>query len=110
MTYIFYDPKNLKVMGMSDDENSLEFPCVEVAESYHSSTGYDLIEEDGKIKVKPKEKLEVNFTKENEKHIKNKQLKEWRERINEGKSELNQKILDGKITVQDLTNFIFKYL
>ncbi len=103
--YIFYNEK-LKVMGMSNDENSLEFPYIEVPESYHSSTGFDLIRENGKIKVKSKAKLEVDFKKVDDKHMRNKQFEEWRKRVGEAKDELKS----DKITLKDLKQFILKYL
>ncbi len=93
---------------MSEDGNSMQFPYIETVENYHSTTGFDIIEEDGKLVVKPKPKLEASFEKEDEYHNrKNKELLRWRERINEGKEELKK---NNKITAKDLTNFIINYL
>lgn len=36
MRKIFFNPKTLEIKGMSDGENSLDFPYVEVEEDYHS--------------------------------------------------------------------------
>ena len=33
---IFYNPKTLKVMGSSDDANSMDFPFVTTNKKYHS--------------------------------------------------------------------------
>ena len=39
---IFYNPKTLKIMGMSDGGNSLEFPYIETAENCHSTDGLEI--------------------------------------------------------------------
>ena len=40
---IFYNPLNLKIMGMSDGENSMDFPFIEVETKYHSTMGLEII-------------------------------------------------------------------
>lgn len=42
MKKIFYNPKTLIIQGMSDGDNSMEFPYIETAENYHSTIGLEI--------------------------------------------------------------------
>jgi hypothetical protein len=50
---IFYNKETLKIMGMSDDENSLQFPYIETKENYHSTInlGIEIIKGKPKLKI-----------------------------------------------------------
>lgn len=50
---IFYNPKTLKIMGMSDGEISLELPYVETDEDYHSTgnLAIEIVEGEAILKV-----------------------------------------------------------
>jgi hypothetical protein len=49
---IFYN-KDLKIMGMSDGENSMEFPYVETDENYHSTINLaiEIVKNKPKLKI-----------------------------------------------------------
>lgn len=42
MQKIFYRKENLQIMGMSDGENSLDFPYVETSEFFHSTENLEI--------------------------------------------------------------------
>lgn len=54
MTYIFYRPETLQIMGMSTDPKSMEFPYVETEKKYHSATNLKIEEKNGKFELKLK--------------------------------------------------------
>lgn len=51
--YIFYKLDTLKIMGMSTNKNSMEFPSIETEENYHSTFDLQIIEENNKYIIKP---------------------------------------------------------
>lgn len=52
MYKIFYNPTSLKIMGMSDGDDSLQFPFIETDEYYHSLENLYLEEVDGVVSIK----------------------------------------------------------
>jgi len=108
MTYIFYNPETLKVMGMSSDSTSMDFPVVETGEKFHSSAGFSLEKVDGRITVKIKEILEANFVTED--NYEARQADKQQAATQTAKNSLKKKMKDGKITAHDLAEFIIQYL
>jgi hypothetical protein len=49
---IFYHPVTNKIMGMSDGDNSMQFPYVETEEKYHSLDNLAVETKGGKPKLK----------------------------------------------------------
>lgn len=43
MRKIFYRPESLQIMGMSDGEDSMNFPYIEVEENYHSTENMKIV-------------------------------------------------------------------
>ena len=54
------DSEEYEIMGMSDDENAMEFPCVEVDKDYHSSENLTVVKEKNS---KGKHEMKVVITK-----------------------------------------------
>ena len=51
---IFYNPKTLKIVGMSDGDSSMEFPFIETLEEYHSTDGLEIkiVKDKAELKIK----------------------------------------------------------
>ena len=48
---IFYNPKTLKIMGMSDGETTMDFPFVETEEKYHSTGNLSIKNTENGVKL-----------------------------------------------------------
>lgn len=111
--YIFYNPRNLKAMGMSDDATSMAYPYISVADDFHSTEGFDLKKVDGKIVVAPKELVVDNFAKEtgyHDRRVRDNFLP-WKGRMDAGRDIIKSKVTSGqKITIDDLVQFILQSL
>jgi hypothetical protein len=63
MRKIFYDEKTLEIKGMSDGEDSMQFPYIETTENYHSLTNLAIEIKNKKLKLKIiKEPFKKNYS------------------------------------------------
>jgi hypothetical protein len=74
MYKIFYNPETLKIMGMSNDKNSMEMPYVETKKKYHSLSNLEIIKEKGKHKINVKNGILENVNKKTKNRIRGKML------------------------------------
>jgi hypothetical protein len=108
MTKVFYNPKTLKVMGMSDGDNSMEFPYLETAEEYHSPSAFVVVAEKGKPTLKITNIPVIDKIARQEGII---QLRQERKtEINTAKEALKAKLADGETSFEDIKTLLSKIL
>jgi hypothetical protein len=92
MKYIFYNPKkDNKIMGMSNDKNSMEFPYIESEQNFHSLDNLII-----------NNKKEIEFK---EGTLKVEEVTRMRQR-NFGFNDLKEKLDQGKISDKEALKFI----
>lgn len=106
---IFYNPKTLKIIGMSNGDSSLEFPYIETAENYHSTFGIEIVMENDKPTIKSKNITIEPQIEKAEGFIRSRE--ERKTSIDAAKEELKEKLKENKIkTLEDLLPLLSKIL
>ena len=110
MLYVFYNPKKEnKILGMSTDASSMEFPCVETSENYHSTSALEIVMVDGVPTLKPKDTTIEKEIEKGDGFIRSREMR--RTATDVAKEDLKSKLSKGEIKkLEDLLPLLSKIL
>lgn len=108
--YVFYHPDNLKILGMSDQPNALEFPYLEISEFSFTTDCIQVVKNGEALKLE-KSKREIKPEKFFEKEDSYAERKKSKlKKLDTAKRMINSKLQEKSLKLDDIVDFINKYL